>query len=355
MFLRSWATVNITNLIENIKNIYSLTNKKMFAVVKADAYGHDSRIISRALSDIDFVEKLCVATPFEGKELREVGIDKDIVVLGGILKGEEDIFLKYNLTPVISSYEGLEIAKSSSIKRIHLKFDTGMNRLGFRKEDLKNIKRLISDFYVEGIMTHFPSADIDPNLTTRQIDEFRDILHQLRIDPRYIHIQNSAGIVYRCEYCTNVRVGLAMYGEKPYLNFPVKLKNVMSVYSKIISIKRVKKGEKISYCGSYVAQRDMNIGVVSFGYADGLPRALSNKGYLLINGKRANIVGNITMDMTMVDITDIDDVKVGDTVTIVGIDLGQSISFTDIANLSFTIPYEIMCGISKRVIRIEVK
>lgn len=273
------------------------------------------------------------------------------MVLGGILKGEEEIFLKYNLTPVISNFESLYIAKTSGIKKIHLKFDTGMGRLGFFEEDIPLLKEILKDFEVEGVMSHFPSADTDENFTKIQIDRFKGIIDSLNANPKHIHMQNSAGVMYNCDYCTDIRIGLSMYGEKPCDNFPVNLKNVMSVYAKVISVKYFKKGAKISYCGTYTAKKDIKAGVISFGYADGLPRLLSNMGNVIINGKKANIIGNITMDMTIVDISDID-TNIGDDAVIIGEDGDVKITFSDIAKLSGTIPYEIMCGISKRVVRI---
>lgn len=353
MSFRSWANINITNLIQNLKNLHSFSKKDIFAVVKADAYGHDVRIVSKAVSNLDFVKKLCVATPFEGKELRDIGINKDILVLGGILEGEEDLFLKYGLTPVISTFESLILAKNKGIKKIHIKFDTGMHRLGFYDEDLSKIKSLLPSFEVEGVMSHFPSADTDQEFTKKQILKFYDVIDEMKIKPKHIHLQNSAGIVYDCERCTDIRVGLAMYGEKPFDNFPVQLKQVMTVHSKVISVKEIKKGSKVSYCGTFTCDRNIKAGVVAFGYADGLPRQLSNRGYVLVNGKKARIIGNVTMDMTVVDLSDVD-VKVGEEVIIVGKQEDKEITFTDISNLVGTIPYEIMCGISKRVKRVEV-
>lgn len=354
MSFRSWAYINITNLIQNLENLYSFSKKGIFAVVKADAYGHDVGIVSRAISELEYVKKLCVATPVEGKELREFGIQKDILVLGGILEGEEEIFLRYNLIPVVSTFESLYLARKFGIKKIHIKFDTGMHRLGFYIEEIPKLKPLLSFFEVEGVMSHFPSADTDKNFTSKQINDFYTIIDELKTQPRHIHLQNSAGVVYSCERCTDIRVGLAMYGEKPCEDFPIDLKQVMSVHSKIISIKDIKKGSKVSYCGTYTASKDIKAGVVAFGYADGLPRLLSNRGHILVNGKKMRIIGNITMDMTVVDLSDTD-AKVGDEVVIAGQQGDNKITFTDIANLSRTIPYEIMCGISKRVKRIEVR
>ncbi len=354
MLYRSWAEIDIERLEENIKKIYTFTGKYIFAVVKADAYGHGAVEISKHLENIPFVKKLCVATAEEGKELREAGIEKDILVLGGVLKGEEEEFNIYNLQPVISDFNQLELSKNLK-KPVHIKFDTGMHRLGFYKKDICKIVEIIkkNSIDVEGIMSHFPSADIDKELTEKQIHEFSQIskiLESKGILPVYKHIQNSAGLVYKCDFCNAVRVGLTIYGEKPVKNFPVDVKNIMSVKSKLIAVKKLRKGDKVSYCGTFEADKDMTVGIVAFGYADGLPRNLSNKGFFIINGKKAPIVGNITMDMTIVDLTGID-AEIGDTVLIIGKN-GEEISFYDVADLCETIPYELMCRISKRVKRI---
>jgi alanine racemase len=354
-FIRSVALINTENLKKNVENLYKFSNKKIFAVVKADAYGHDACIVSKTLSSLDIVEGFCVATGYEGYLLREAGITKPIIVLGGILKQELELFNRYSLTPVISDFSHFEVAQKLEHKKIHIKFDTGMRRLGFYQSDIEKLKEKIKDFEVEGILSHFPSADTDPDYTKSQIEEFKEIVKMLDVNPKYIHIQNSAGVVYDCPFCNTIRLGIAIYGEKPTQDYPVSLYPVMTVLSKVISVKSVKKGDRISYCGTFKADRDMKVAVVSFGYADGLPRSLSNKGYVLINGKYCKIVGNITMDMTIVDVSDLDTVNVGDDVVIVGKLQDKEIKFSDIAKISGTIAYEIMCGISKRVIRKEVK
>ncbi len=276
--------------------------------------------------------------------------------MGGILEDEIEHFNQFNLTPVISDFYGLDLVKKLKNKNIHLKFDTGMHRLGFYEQDIEKIKSFIkvNNINVEGIMSHFPSADIDPEFTQFQIKKFYAIVKKFQaLNPQYIHLQNSAGIDYECSYCNAVRIGLALYGEKPKAKFPIKVENCMYVKSRLISIKNIKKGEKVSYCGNFTADKDMKIGVISFGYADGLPRNLSNKGYVLINGKRAYIIGNITMDMAIVSLDNVD-AQIGDEVTIIGKQKDKEITFSEIANLAGTIPYEIMCGISKRVKRVRV-
>ncbi|RUM58302.1 MAG: alanine racemase [Persephonella sp.] len=360
MLFRSWAEIDTKTFKKNLKNIYQFIKKDIFAVVKADAYGHCARELSKILEEKNYVKKLCVATALEGKEIREAGVKKDILVLGGILPSEIEIFNSFHLTPVISDFSQLELVKKLKVKKIHINFDTGMHRLGFYKSDIESIVSFVKreNILIEGIMSHFPSADIDTEFTNHQINQLKKILFSLKnfgILPEFIHIQNSAGLMYNCDVCNAVRVGLALYGEKPVENFPVEIENIMSVKAKVISKKKLKKGDKVSYCGTFEADRDMYIATVSFGYADGLPRKLSNKGKVIINGKFARILGNITMDMIMVDIDNFEsEVKEEDEVIIIGKSRDKEIRFSDIADLSGTIPYEIMCGISKRVKRFFV-
>ena len=356
MIHRSWAEIDLNKLNSNLKKIYSYSQKNIFAVIKADAYGHNAVLIGKFLDKKDEVKYLCVATAEEGLELRKSNIKKNILVLGGILKEEIEIFNNFNLVPVISDIEQLQLIPLLKNKKIHLKFDTGMHRLGFYEKDLSFIFGFLkkNKIEVEGLMSHLSSADVDPDYTNFQIQQFEKLLFKFEkenIKPEFIHIQNSAGIKYKCDFCNAVRIGISMYGEKPCDDFPLELETIMSLKSKIISVKELKKDEKVSYCGTFKADRNMKIGVVSFGYADGLPRCLSNKGFLIINGKKVPIIGNITMDMTIVDITENKNINIGDEVIIVGNSENNKISFEEIAKICNTIPYEIMCGISKRVYR----
>jgi len=348
---RSWAEVNTENIRHNVEVIHNRVKKGIFAVVKADAYGHGAVEISKVLEKLPQIEYLCVATAEEGKELREAGIKKGILVLGGLLPEEKKYFTEYNLIPVISDYNQLKLVKNLPIRKIHLKFDTGMHRLGFPPEEVDNLLRKLDGIQVEGVMSHFPSADTDRQLTENQIKQFKGIVDRLKhLKPKYIHLQNSAGLMYNCDYCNAVRIGISIYGEKPSPQFNIPVKMVMGVKAKLITVKKLKKGERVSYNGTFQANRDMVVGVVAFGYADGLPRELSNRGYFKINGKKAPILGNITMDMTVVDLSEVGNVSPSQEVVVVG----DGITFSQIASLSNTIPYEIMCRISKRVKRIPV-
>ncbi|WP_457627871.1 alanine racemase [Persephonella sp.] len=355
---RSWAEVDKDRLVHNVKSIHSRVNKDIFAVVKADAYGHGAAEVSKILQGLKSVRYLCVATAEEGRELREAGINSDVLVLGGILPEEVDIFSSYNLVPVVSDFDQLRLAINNRIKKVHLKFDTGMHRLGFYPGQLDEIIKIASGrIHIEGIMSHFPSADTDPEYTQKQITAFGKIVKQAEkygIKPRYIHLQNSAGLEYRCDFCNSVRIGISIYGEKPSKSFSIPVKTVMSVKAKVITVKQLKKGERVSYGGTFRAPADMKIAVVAFGYADGLPRALSNRGYFLFKDRKIRIIGNVTMDMTIVDVTGLEDIKPDDTVTVIGRDREKEIYFEEVASLCNTIPYEIMCRISKRVKRVIV-
>ncbi len=356
MIHRSWAEIDLKKLNSNLTKIHNYSQKDIFAVIKADAYGHNAVLIGKYLQKIKEVKYLCVATAEEGLELRKANIQKEILILGGILKEEIEIFDNFNLVPVISDNFQLELVKNLKNKKVHLKFDTGMHRLGFYEKDLPFIFDFLkkNQIQVEGLMSHLSSADIDPDYTNFQIKQFKELLNKFKkenINPKFIHIQNSAGIKYSCNFCNAIRVGISIYGEKPCEDFPLEIETIMSLKSKIISIKELKKDEKVSYCGTFTANKDMKIGVVSFGYADGLPRCLSNKGFMIVKDKKVPIIGNITMDMTIIDITQNKNINIGDEVIIVGKSKNNKISFSDIAKICNTIPYEIMCGISKRVYR----
>ncbi|MFN7065487.1 MAG: alanine racemase [Aquificaceae bacterium] len=322
------------HLKANVKNLYTYTGKPIIAVVKADAYGIGAVPISLLLENE--VSAFAVACVEEGIELREAGIKKKVLVLGGILKGEEKAFLEYQLTPVVSHWEHLKALEGIPLP-IQVKYDTGMGRLGFLEE-------IIEDHRVEGILTHL-SSPLDEDFSLWQINKFKEFLKRYR-SLRYIHVESSAGIVYRLPFTTHIRIGLAFYGEKPLQNYPVELKGALELKAKIISVKMLPAGFPISYSRSYITEKPTRVGVVAFGYGDGLMKSLSNRAHLYYKGKAVNILGNITMDMTMVDLTGTD-AQVGDWIEIVG----ENQSFTDLAKTAGSIPYELMTNLSSRIRR----
>ena len=334
---RAKLTIKVKGLEENIKNLYHFSQKPIIAVVKANAYGVGVLQIVPMLEKLEEVSAFAVACIEEGIELRKAGIRKKILVLGGVLKGEEKAFGEYDLTPVVSHKEHLKALAGLTIP-IQIKYDTGMGRLGFLEE-------VIKDDRVEGILSHL-SSPLDEEYSKLQIERFAKIVSHYR-GLNYVHMESSAGVVYRIPFTTHIRVGLALYGEKPMPNYPVSLTPALELRAKILSVKTLPAGFSVSYSRTYITEKPTRVGVVAFGYADGLMKSLSNKAYLFYKGKPVRIIGNITMDMTMIDLTNTD-AQVGDWIEIVG----QNQSFTDLAKLAGTIPYELMTNLSSRIRRV---
>lgn len=336
---RAELRIYASNLVENVRSLWKFSGKPLIAVVKADAYGIGAVQISGILEGLGEVEAFAVACVEEAIELRKAGIRKKILVLGGVLKGEEKAFVEYSLVPVVSHEEHLKALEGMNLP-VQVKYDTGMGRLGF-------LEGIVRDERIEGIMSHL-SSPLDEEFSRLQIERFYRIVKNYR-GLRYVHIESSAGLIYRVPFATHIRVGLALYGEKPMQNYPVELKPVLELRARIISVKTLPAGFPVSYSRSFVTDRPTTVGVVAFGYADGLMKSLSNRAVLFYKNKPVKILGNITMDMTMVDLTGTD-AKVGDWVQIVG----ERQSFSDLARLAGTIPYELMTNLSKRIRRVVV-
>ena len=326
----------------NAKEIARFAGKPLIAVVKANAYGHGALPIASVLEKLNEVKFFAVSTPWEGVELRKGGIKKPILLLSGFLREELPLVEKYQLTPVVSNKRQLlEVVR----KKIpyHLNIDTGMGRLGFRRPPYG----LLKIFPPEGVMTHFPSADLDKKYTLKQIKVFKRLIKPLKV--KYIHLQNSAGLRYKIPFANLVRVGLSLYGEygsktlkgKLHLKFPSRIR------SKILEVKKLPRGSCISYGCRYRLKRNSYVGIIPFGYADGLPRCLSNRLKVFYKNREFPVVGNITMDLTVVDFGNTKPL-VGEWVEIVN----PFRKFSDLSNLCGTIPYEIMTRIGKRVKRV---
>ncbi|WP_448588181.1 alanine racemase [Thermocrinis sp.] len=323
----------------NVKSLHRFSRKPIIAVVKSNAYGIGVKHVARVLEGLKEVEFFAVACAEEGVELRKLGIKKPVLILGGLIRGEEKAVVDYSLTPVVSHVEHLKVLDGINVP-IHVKYDTGMGRLGFLEE-------VFEDPRVEGLLTHL-SSPTDEDFSKEQIEKFKKILGKYK-KVKYVHLESSAGVIYKTPFATHIRVGLALYGEKPFPDYPVQLKRALSLKARIISVKLLPKGFSISYSRTHTLERKSLVGVVAFGYADGLMKSLSNRGYLYYKGRKVRILGNITMDMTMVDLTGTD-AKVGDWIDIVA----EEQSFTDLAKGAGTIPYELMCNLSKRVERLTI-
>jgi alanine racemase len=371
----TFAEIDLNALHHNFQVIRSSIPRRseILAVVKADAYGHGFMDISRELEELG-VNAFGVAFLAEGIQLRKSGIDKPILLLGGVYPGQERKCIGFNLSTIVFSLEQAQALNHAAGKlfrkaQVHLKIDTGMGRLGIQYSEapafLAELKKL-PHILLEGIVSHFASADeLDESgqyFTRLQAERFTWVLAEARksgFTPRYVHIANSAAALLRdVPGCNLVRPGIALYGAIPSSDFQGKLniKPVMRLKSRIAMLKWVEPGTTISYARRFTANARTLVASVPVGYADGYPRTLTNRGEALIKGQRAKVAGTVCMDWIMLDVTHIPGVAVGDEVVLMGPDgAGNQIHAEELAAWAGTIPYEIFCGISKRVPRIYLK
>lgn len=373
----TYAEIDLAALKHNFQLIRSSISPDtgILAVVKADAYGHGFMDICHELERLG-ANAFGVAFLAEGIQLRKSGIDKPILILGGVYPGQERKCIGYNIsTTVFTLDQAIALNHAASVGKlfrkaqVHLKVDTGMGRLGVPYNDvpsfLKELKKL-PHIAMEGMISHFASADeLDESgqyFTRIQGERFAWALAETKkagFTPRYIHIANSAASFLRnIPDCNLIRPGITLYGAMPSADFQGKLdlKPVMRLKSCIAMLKWVEAGTTISYARRFSANARTLIASVPVGYADGYPRALTNKGEALVRGQRVKVAGTVCMDWIMLDVTGIEDVAVGDTVTLIGSDdHGGCIHAEEVALLADTIPYTIFCGISKRVPRVYMK
>jgi alanine racemase len=362
----TYASIDLTALGHNLSQIRErLSNScSVMAVVKANAYGHGALDISRALIQSD-ISWLAVASVHEGIALREAGITADILVLVDLFDEHIKDLLAYRLTPVITEQRLLPaLAKAAGSADqsfpIHIKVDTGMGRLGFSQSEIAALFDALpawKSLRVEGFMTHLADSDgDDPGHTEQQLQNFRNLLDHVALRGMKIpivHAANSAAIVrFPQSHFSLVRPGIMLYGYLPKDVASQELKPVLSLRTRVMQLRTIKPGDSVSYNRTFVAKRTSTIAVLPIGYADGYNRRLSNKGFVLIDGKRAPVVGLVCMDMTMVDVTDIPSVQVGDSVTLIGRQGENAIWADDIAGWTGTIPYEILCAIGPRIPRV---
>ena len=378
----AWAEINLVNLNHNIEIIRSYLNSghtKIMAMVKADAYGHGAVEISKQAVKSG-VYALGVAMVEEGVKLRKAGIDKPIYVLGESPAETIGEALENDLVLCINSYESAqfisrECAKAGKEIIVNLNVDTGMNRIGVNFNDAASqISKILSlpNLKIDSISTHYACAgSSDGSYTELQWNRFNEIIKHIKDSKtsiRFYHCANSAAFFrYKNMHIDMVRIGISLYGLNPYdrnyydwlnpdaVDAVSNLKPVFSLKTRITFIKKVSRGVTVSYCGTFKTQVDSVIATVPVGYADGYSRLLSNKAIVLIKGKPAPVVGNITMDQFMIDVTDIakvDSVGVGDEVILIGEYEGYRITAEDIAKLMGTINYEVVCMFKNRIPRI---
>lgn len=367
----TWAEIDLNALAHNFRVIRERVGPsvKILAAVKANAYGHGAAECSTRL-EREGVDWFGVALPEEGIELRTAGISKPILCLGGIWAGQENACIQQDLTPVVYRLDVVEAldraAKDAGTAvDVHLKIDTGMGRLGVRADDVPDFCAALKRFAnirVDGLMTHLASADDEEqtDFTALQLQRFEQAVAAFRdhgFEPNYIHAANSAGLFTFAESRANmVRPGGTLYGFTrdvlpPHLDTP-PVRPVMSLYSRIMLLKRVPKGAKLGYGGTFETKRDSVIATIPIGYDDGYRRAFSNQARVIVRGQFAPVVGRVSMDLTIIDVTEVADVSLDDRVTLLGSDGDCSITAEDLGELAGTISYEITCGISSRVPRV---
>lgn len=369
----TYAEINLDNLRFNLNSAKKFIGGDLsyMAVVKANAYGHGAVECAKTL-EIAGIECFGVALPEEGVELRQNGIKVPIICLGGFWMGQENLILENRLSPVIFRLDTAEkLNRAATSKRIiadvHLKIDTGMGRLGVRFDAVKEFSERLKSFAnlnVVGIMTHFAAADnLQQNdFTNLQIKRFYKaaaICEDEGFQFVYKDLANSPGAVAHKNSRGNlVRLGGILYGlggdTLPKDVAKPALKPVMSIHSKILYLKKVLKGETLGYSRTFQTKRDSVIATVPIGYYDGYNRGLSNKGRVIINKRFAPVVGRISMDWTIVDVTEVPNVYVDKEVIVIGEQEGLIISAEDLAELTDTISYEVTCGISSRVTRVYI-
>ena len=373
-YSRAYARIDLDAVAYNMEQMKQglKPQTKMMAVIKADGYGHGAVPIAEMLETKDYLWGFAVATLDEAVVLRTEGIKKPILVLGCVFPDQYLEMLKHDIRMNIYTEEMAEAisrmaAGEGLCAHMHIKLDTGMGRLGFDMSDssVEAITRIsqLPNVEMEGIFTHFAKADeTDKTFTEKQLREFMKMAERLAengVRFAYEHCANSAAIIDIKEANFDlVRAGISTYGLYPSEEVNkenVKLKPTMALKSHVAFVKEIHEGTPISYGGTFVSEKKMRIATIPVGYADGYPRSLSNKGWVLIRGKKAPIVGRICMDQFMVDVTDIDGVSFGDTVTLIGRDGNETITVEELGELSGRFNYEFVCDLGKRIPRVYVK
>jgi alanine racemase len=363
------AEVNLANLRHNLRVMQrSAGGKPVWAVLKADGYGHGAKGVARTLERAG-ASGICVALLEEAIELREAGIRVPILVTGGYYGRAWGEVLRHDLTPVLHDVGQLELlaeeVRFSCSEPIgaHVKIDTGMSRLGVTEGELGRLAEALAahpEVRLEGLMTHFACADAGEHpAIDEQLDRFDAATAELASHgfvPALRHAANSAAVL-RSERARLdlVRPGIALFGVEPQLGLCKELRPVMRVRSEVVALREVPEGASVGYGGTWIAKRPSRIATVPIGYADGLVRALSNRGALLVRGRRCPVAGAVSMDMTMIDVTEAEGVRVGDECVALGTQKGPlgeaTIGASEIASELGTIPWEVLTNVSRRVPR----
>lgn len=369
---RACAEINLNALEHNIREIRSVIGDKtkLMCVIKTNAYGHGAVVLARELAAMG-ADCFAVATVEEGIELRNHGINKPVLVLGFVAKEQYPDMIRHHIMPAVFTYSMAKdidaVADAMhTVADIHIKIDTGMSRIGF-KADAATVQRivmmnsLLKNIRIQGIFTHFACADCeDDRMTLEQMKLFDAIVGGLEKNGVHIpvkHCANSAAIIrYPGMSLNMVRAGIIIYGLYPSEEVNkniIHLKPVMTLKSHVVCVKTVERGTTVGYGATFKCQRQTKIATISIGYGDGYPRALSNRGRVLIGSQSWPIIGRICMDQLMVDVTDADyEIKQGDEVVLVGRQGSECISVEEVAAINDSFNYEFVCNVNRRVPRV---
>ena len=366
--MRCWAEINLSAFERNLKRIQSALPSRMryLAVVKADAYGHGMPQMVRRLMQSG-VDCFAVANVAEAADIRHMGAGWPILILSPLLPEEDNFLIDYDLTATVSTLEECERLNTLGLDRntvikIHLKIDTGMGRLGIWHSHAPTLFeriRKMPGLQLKGVYTHFSSADSDPNFTQTQRTRFLvaiDAVSPLP-DGLLIHADNSAGIdsLSADSPFNAVRIGLLQFGVPPHPTSAlgrVTVEPIFSFHTRISLVKDLPSGTDISYGRTHQLGRDSRIAVLSAGYGDGIPLELSNCGHVLIHGQACPILGRVTMDQTIVDVTECTEAQIGDGVVMIGKNQNKEITATEFSQQAHTIPWKTLCSVTKRVTRV---
>uniref|UniRef100_UPI004026AC70 alanine racemase n=1 Tax=Acetatifactor sp. TaxID=1872090 RepID=UPI004026AC70 len=374
-YQRVWAEVDLDAIWENMVHMKEniAENTKILAVIKTDGYGHGGVPIAKMLEQLDFMFGYAAATYEEAHVLREAGVKKPILILGYTFPYCYEELIREEIRPAVYRRDTVEELAAAAAKvgkkaKVHIKVDTGMGRIGITpdEEGLEFVRFLIEhpELEVEGIFTHFAKSDeADKTSANHQLELFQNFIDK---------IQTELGITIPVKHCSNsaailempqanmdmVRAGITTYGLYPSEEVSkdiVPLRAAMSLYSHIVYCKMIHAGQSVSYGGLFTAQKDTRVATIPVGYGDGYPRSLSGRGYVLIHGKRAPILGRVCMDQFMVDISEIPEAMDGDKVTLLGMDGTERITAEELGELSGRFNYEFVCDLGKRIPRVYIQ
>ncbi|MBR3646605.1 MAG: alanine racemase [Lachnospiraceae bacterium] len=371
MYFRGYARIDLDNIYNNIVEIKKnlKENTELIAVIKTDGYGHGAVPIAKTIDEM--VSGYAVATIFEGVNLRKHGITKTIFSLGYTYEATYDLAIENDIWMVVYN---LDMAKTinehakklNKCAKINIAIDTGMSRIGYLpgEETINDIK-IINDLEfvdIEGIFTHFAKADeYDKTSAKKQFDMFIEIIERLKsegVTIPHVHCANSAAITEMPYTSLDFsRVGISLYGLYPSDEIDkskADIKPALSLHSQVINVKTIEKGRGVSYGHTYIASKDTKVATIPLGYGDGYMRNLSNKGHVIIKGKKVPIIGRVCMDQFMVDVTGMD-VKIGDPVTLIGSEGDVSITMEEISEIAGTFNYEFACDLGKRIPRVYIR